>query len=284
MDSKKPETSGAPTYGAGSMDYQHYLKIPELLALQEPRSKPPHHDEMLFIVIHQAYELWFKLLIHEIENTIRYLGKGNLARARHFSARIVDVFKLLIRQIHLLETMQPVEFLHFRDHLKPASGFQSVQFREIEFLLGMKNGAYLKFFDAAPASKTILTKRIESPDLGDAFLAAMMGRGIKFTKDDLALARDNPDAIGRIAKALVPIYEKPEADFTLYQLCEKLLEIDETFHLWRHHHVSVVERIIGSKIGTGGSSGVPYLKTTVTKRAFPYLWEIRTLLELPRTG
>src|SRR5688500_5528210 len=116
MTKPQPE-SGAPTYGAGSMDYQNYLKVNELLALQEPRSKPPHHDEMLFIVIHQAYELWFKLVIHELENTIRYLGEGNLARARHFSARIVDVFKLLIRQIHLLETMQPVEFLHFRDHL-----------------------------------------------------------------------------------------------------------------------------------------------------------------------
>ena len=266
------------------MDYQHYLKIPELLALQKPRSKPPHHDEMLFIVIHQAYELWFKLLIHEIENTIQYLGKGNIARARHFAARIVDVFKLLIRQIHLLETMQPVEFLHFRDHLKPASGFQSVQFREIEFLLGMKNGAYLKFFDAAPESKAILTRRIEQPDLGDAFLGAMKRRGVQFVQEDLPLARENPESIHRIAKALVPIYEKPESDFTLYQLCEKLLEIDESFHLWRHHHVSVVERIIGSKIGTGGSSGVPYLKTTTTKRAFPYLWEIRTLLELPRPG
>jgi tryptophan 2,3-dioxygenase len=279
---KPARDAGAPTYGAGSMDYEHYLKVPDLLTLQSPRSRPPHHDEMLFIVIHQAYELWFKLLIHEIETTIGFLQAGNVARARHFSARIVDVLKLLTRQIHLLETMQPVEFLHFRDHLKPASGFQSVQFREIEFLLGMKNGAYLKFFDSAPASKARLLKRLEAPDLGDAFLSALAKRGIQFAKEDLALARESPDAIARIAQSLVPIYVHPEADFTLYQLCEKLLEIDETFHLWRHHHVSVVERIIGSKIGTGGSSGVPYLKTTTTKRAFPYLWEIRTLLELPR--
>jgi tryptophan 2,3-dioxygenase len=280
----KSAPEGAPIYGAGSLDYQNYLKVNELLDLQRPRSKPPHHDEMLFIIIHQAYELWFKLLIHEIENTIRYLNEGNFARARHFAARIVDVMKLLIRQIHLLESMQPIEFLAFRDHLKPASGFQSVQFREIEFLLGMKNPAYLRFFDAAPSSKARLEKRLEQPDLGVAFVRALRNKGIKIDEKDVTASHNDPEATVRVAQALTPIYGNPEKDFTLYQLCEKLLEMDEHFQLWRQHHVTVVERIIGTKIGTGGSSGVPYLRSTTPKRGFPYLWEIRTLLELPSGG
>lgn len=269
---KQSDAPRPPEYGAGSLDYAEYLRVPELLRLQTPRSKPPHHDEMLFIIIHQAYELWFKLLIHEIETTIGYLQEGNLPRARHFSARIVEVLRLLVRQIHLLETMQPVEFLAFRDHLKPASGFQSVQFRELEFLVGLKEPKYLRFFDAAPEAQARLSRRLAGPDLGSAFLDAVRRKGYRVPPADEA------GFVGKAAEALRPIYEKPEADPTLYNVCERLLEIDETFHLWRQHHVGVVERIIGTKMGTGGSSGVSYLKTTTAKRAFPYLWEIRTRL------
>lgn len=282
MPTKPNAAPSPPTYGAGSLDYQVYLKVPELLSLQQPRSKPAHHDEMLFIVIHQAYELWFKLLIHEVENTIRYLNEDNIARARHFSARIVDVMKLLIRQIHLLETMQPVEFLAFRDHLKPASGFQSLQFRELEFLLGLKLPEYLMFFEKAPESRKQLERRLRDQDLGGAFLAAMRRRGLNVPADAETRSREDETISQAVAQALLPIYELPEKDFTLYQLCEKLIEIDEAFHLWRQHHVGVVERIIGSKVGTGGSSGVTYLRTTTSKRSFPYLWEVRTLLELPQ--
>lgn len=280
--SAAPPQSEPIAYGAGTMDYQDYLKVPDLLSLQRPRSDPPHHDEMLFIIIHQAYELWFKLMIHEAEMVIRHLQRDAVEGAQHHVQRIVAIMQVLVRQIHLLETMKPVDFLEFRDHLKPASGFQSVQFRELEFLAGLKETAYLRFFEGRDEPLRTLRARLREPDLGEAFVQ-MLGRlGYPVPRDATnAAMRNDPSVMESVARALVPLYQRPETNMPLYLLCERLLELDESFSLWRNHHVYVVERIIGAKTGTGGSSGVPYLRSTTTKRSFPFLWEVRTYLERP---
>lgn len=263
------------------MDYQDYLKVPDLLALQRPQSQPAHHDEMLFIVIHQAFELWFKLVLHEIDMAIRHMQADDVGHAHHSMKRVVRVMRLFVPQIHLLETMRPIDFLAFRDHLKPASGFQSVQFREIEFAAGLKEPAYFRFFEGRPELKARLEARLGAPDLGVAFcgLARRQGLALPATLDSQRLRTDEP-TWHAVAKAFVPLYAKPTSNLGLYELAETMLEFDEAFALWRQHHVSVVERIIGNKIGTGGSSGVAYLRTTTGKRCFPYLWDVRTQLEL----
>jgi tryptophan 2,3-dioxygenase len=276
----KPSAQAPSVYGASLMDYQDYLKIPELLGLQRPQSVPAHHDEMLFIVIHQAYELWFKLLVHEVEMSIQNMGAKAVEAAHHSISRVVEVLKLLVRQIHLLETMRPIDFLAFRDLLKPASGFQSVQFRELEFLVGFKDAGYLRFFENRRDLQKRLDVRLREPDLAEAYCALVRRLGYKVpAKTDNATLRTDPQAHEAVARALLPIYRDPATSMPLYLLTERLLELDETFSLWRQHHVHVVERIIGAKPGTGGSSGVSYLRTTTVKRAFPFLWEIRTLLE-----
>lgn len=278
----KPDPVSPPTvYGEGSLDYQEYLRVPQLLALQKPQSKPAHHDEMLFIVIHQAYELWFKLLIHEMEQAIKHLHGDRVDAAHHSVKRVVEVMKLLTKQIHLLETMKPVDFLGFRDHLKPASGFQSLQFREVEFLAGLKESGYLNFFAKRPAQRKQLEERLAGPDLGIAYCEMVRRLGYRLPGGVTSSSIRTDEGTWReIAGALVPLFREPEKHLALYLLTERLIEFDEWLNLWRHHHVNVVERIIGSKIGTGGSSGVPYLRTTTSKRCFPYLWEIRTQLEL----
>ena len=265
------------------MDYQDYLKVPQLLTLQRPQSNPAHHDEMLFIVIHQAFELWFKLILHEMETARENMQKNLVGEAHHSMRRIVEVMRLFVPQIHLLETMRPIDFLAFRDHLKPASGFQSVQFREIEFLSGLKDPAYLRFFEARQGSKAQLEKRLAEPDLGLAFCELARRQGLAVPpKLDAQKIRTDEDTWRAVARGLLPLFEDPNGRLVLHQLAEKLLEFDEAFALWRQHHVSVVERIIGAKVGTGGSSGVSYLRTTTTKRCFPYLWDVRTQLELSR--
>lgn len=266
-------------YGEAVLTYDDYLNVPELLRLQVPLSKPPHHDELLFIIIHQAYELWFKLLLHEIDSAIEAMRRGDAWRADHYVRRIVQVLQLLVRQIHLLETMTPIEFLEFRDHLKPASGFQSVQFREIEFRAGLKDPAYLHFFNRQPRAVASLRRRLREPDLRSAYFDLLRKLGHRLPPQ-LARGEDDGDARGREAlrRALLPLYEDPQARPALYQLTESLLSFDEWFSLWRHHHVLVVERIIGAKTGTGGSSGASYLRTTTSKRAFSFLWDVRTHL------
>lgn len=278
---KKPAVQPPAAYGEGLLDYQEYLEVPRLLQLQKPQSKPAHHDEMLFIIIHQAYELWFKLLIHEMEQAIQHLNRDRVDAAHHSVKRVVEVTKLLTQQIHLLETMKPIDFLGFRDHLKPASGFQSLQFRELEFLAGLKEPAYLHFFEKRPAHRRRLEQRLSGPDLGLAYCQMARRLGYKVPAEITSESVRKDENLGRkVAAALVPLYREPQRNLPLYLLTERLIEFDECLNLWRHHHVNVVERIIGSKIGTGGSSGVPYLKTTTSKRCFPYLWEIRTQLEL----
>jgi tryptophan 2,3-dioxygenase len=277
-------------FGQADLTYNDYLKIPELLKLQVPQSEPAHHDELLFIVIHQAYELWFKLILHEMENAIRYMGEKKILRAHHFMKRITEIMRLLVQQIHILETMTPAEFLEFRDRLMPASGFQSIQFREIEFLAGLKDEAYYKHFKNRPEFVEILKGRQAQSDLKSSYYKLLHDLGEPMPKDaaaqeariiyDKTLDQKTAEKMKNdIIRAILPIYQNQESHLPLYLLSESLVEFDEYFGLWREHHVRVVERIIGFKRGTGGSSGVEYLQSTTMKKIFPFLWEVRTYLE-----
>jgi tryptophan 2,3-dioxygenase len=276
----KARAAAPSVYGEGDLDYHDYLQISTLLSIQKPQSDPEHHDEMLFIIIHQSFELWFKLILHEMSVAIDYMRQRNILRARHFVERIVQIVKLLIRQIHVLETMTPVEFLGFRDKLKPASGFQSIQFRRIEFMAGLKDAAYLRFFESRPKLKKELQAALAAPDLASSYfdLLAALGHDLPKGSAHTEWVEEGPSR-EKALDALARIYEDPEADMALYLLTETLMDLDENLSLWRHHHVNVVERIIGNKRGTGGSSGAAYLRKTTSKRAFPLLWDVRTRLE-----
>jgi len=290
-----PMNSGGDSpavWGNSDLTYNDYLKVNELLSLQQPQSEPAHHDELLFIIIHQAYELWFKLILHEMENAIRYMGEKKILRAHHFMKRITEIMRLLVQQIHILETMSPAEFLEFRDRLMPASGFQSVQFREIEFLAGLKDKSYFAHFKNRPDFLETLKNRMAGPDLKSAYygllheLGSQLGdrrgiiKGPSMPKNAAALEENGtPEDRKAIIQAILPIYQDQENHLPLYLLSESLVEFDEFFALWREHHVRAVERVIGFKRGTGGSSGAEYLRSTTSKKAFPLLWEVRTYLE-----
>ncbi len=259
-----------------TLTYGRYLKVPELLDLQKCQSSPAHHDEPLFIIIHQVYELWFKLVLHELQTAQQMLGDDRVAEAKRLLRRVVEIQRLLVHQVKVLETMRPQDFLGFRYHLNPASGFQSIQFREIEFLLGLKDPAILQNLVSPPAELDRLRERLAAPSLSDAFDALLVRRGFRRqpVPPPAPDGRSQPED-WRLA-ALVAIYETPDAHADLSSLCEVLVDIDEELALWRAHHVQMVERMIGAKRGTGGSDGVGYLRTTLPKRAFPDLWRVRT--------
>lgn len=259
-----PEDGGPKVLAPQELTYGSYLKVPSLLGLQEPLSDPPDHDEMLFIIIHQTYELWFKQVIHELEAALQAIHERRILEAHQFMRRIVRIFHVLVEQIHVLETMATVEFLHFRDRLNPASGFQSVQFREVEFMGGLKNERYLAVFEHHPENQEILRGRLEGPDLSQEYVRLL----------GLEPGCENQP----ILDAIVKLYQHPEADLPLYLFSESLMDFDEVLTLWRSHHVMMVERVIGMRPGTGGSAGVGYLESTRAKRCFPYLWEAKTYL------
>ncbi len=267
---------------AKELSYNTYLKVPDLLRLQVAQSDPPHHDEMLFIVIHQTYELWFKLILHELETAIDYMNERKVLRARHFVHRVDEIMKVLVQQIHILETMNPVEFLAFRHRLMPASGFQSSQFREVEFLCGLKDERFFGHFENRPEVLATLKKRIEGPDLRTAYYDMVRALGWFIPADtSYAALERSENHRQQVMRALLPLYEDPEKHLPLNLLTESLISLDQGLALWREHHVRVVERIIGFKRGTGGSSGVGYLRTTTSKKLFPILWELRTALTPP---
>jgi tryptophan 2,3-dioxygenase len=247
------------------LSYGRYLKVPELLALQRCLSAPAQHDETLFIVIHQVYELWFKQMLHEIDSAIALLDADRAGEGTRLLRRVVEIQRVLVAQVKVLETMRPQDFLGFRYNLNPASGFQSVQFRELEFVLGLKNRALLQHLRSEPQETARLEARLAGRTLPDAFEELLERRMGGWSEDE-----------GRL-QALVRLYEKEEHP-DLLALCEVLLDIDESLTLWRAHHVQMVERMIGAKRGTGGSDGVAYLQSTLPRRAFPDLWRARTYL------
>jgi len=263
------------------LSYNKYLRIPDLIGLQECLSGPEHHDELLFITVHQAYELWFKQILHELDAAIVMMNEDRLPSAARTLRRVVEIEKLLITQIHILETMTPINFLGFREQLNPASGFQSMQFREIEFASGIKLESILNEFRNDPFAYERLQKRYESPSLNDTFFDVLRRRGLDAPANDQSLTDvERKKLYGRRGQAVLEVLTHFEERYEEFQLAEALLEHDEFFSLWRSHHIKMVERMVGGKPGTGGSEGIGYLQTTLSKKFFPELWEARTYLDV----
>src|SRR5258706_8175383 len=266
------------------LSYNKYLRVQDLIALQDCLSDPVHHDELLFITIHQAYELWFKLILQEIDQCIRLVNDDGAGAAQRALRRVVEIEKVLLNQIHLLETMSPIDFLGFRDQLNPASGFQSMQFREIEFVSGLKDEHILREFREDTFAYGRLQARFAQQTLGDAFYELLRRRGFDAPADhetfDAETRRLN---YGKRTRAVLELLTHFEQRYEEFNLSEALLEHDEFFSLWRSHHIKMVERMVGGKRGTGGSEGIGYLRTTLDKKFFPELWEARTYLD-PKHG
>lgn len=259
-----------------AVTYANYLKLDELLALQQPRSEGPEHDEMLFIVIHQVYELWFKELLHELDRVRQLLTADDPHRAQHTLKRVLTILKVLVAQLDILETMTPLEFLSFRSRLEAASGFQSDQFRQLEFVLGAKDAQAIGRFPEGSRARRALERRYTEPTLWDAFLQYLAREGYPVPAS--SLSRDVTAAIEpspEIQDLLIRIYR---TDPKNAELCERLVDLDEGFQEWRYRHVKMVERTIGAKPGTGGSSGAAYLRGTLGRNLFPDLWAIRARL------
>jgi tryptophan 2,3-dioxygenase len=259
-----------------SVTYGSYLAVDELLALQRPLSEGPEHDEMLFIVIHQVYELWFKQVLHEVDRVIALLEAGEAHRAQHTLKRILTILKVLVAQLDILETMTPLEFQSFRQRLEAASGFQSDQFRQLEFVLGNKSQAAIERFSAGTRARAALDRRFGQPTLWDAFLRYLSRQGYSLpaaslSRDVTAKIEPSPE----IQAMLIDVYRK---DPKHAEMCERLVDLDEGLQEWRYRHVKMVQRTIGAKMGTGGSSGAQYLATTLMTPIFPDLWEIRSRL------
>ncbi len=260
------------------LSYNKYLRVPELIDLQTCLSSPAHHDELLFITVHQAYELWFKQILHEIDAAIVLMNEDRSIEAARALRRVVEIEKLLIAQIHILETMSPVRFLGFRDELNPASGFQSMQFREIEFSSGLKDEKIAREFRDDDFARRRLEARLQQPSLSEAFFALLRRSGFDTPASEAPGDTKERSNYSKRQGAIVEILSHPEKLNKEYQLAEALLEHDEYFSLWRSHHIKMVERMVGAKRGTGGSAGVGYLQTTLDKKFFPELWEARTYL------
>jgi tryptophan 2,3-dioxygenase len=248
------------------MTYADYLKLDQLLTAQQPLSDL--HDEMLFIVIHQTKELWMKELLHELRYAIDLVQEDRFAEAYKAMSRISRIQAVMTLSWDVLSTLTPVDYLKFRDVLGTSSGFQSEQFREIEFRLGLKEPKFVDHYDEGSRERAALQTALEEPSLREAAIGALERAGFD-------LGDRSEEAI---AAAWLQVYQDAERWFDLYELAEKLVDIDDALAAWRHKHVLTVERIIGNKRGTGGSAGAPYLRATLEKRVFPELWSLRTAL------
>jgi len=246
------------------MTYAHYLRLDQILTAQQPLSDL--HDETLFIVIHQTMELWMKELLHELRLAIQLVGEDRFAEAYKAMARISRIQAVMTLSWDVLSTLTPVDYLKFRDVLGTSSGFQSSQFREIEFGLGLKNPAFLEHYPQESPERAALKAALDQPSLREASIAALQRS--EFDVGD--------GSVQALAAAWLQVYRDEERWFELYELAEKLVDIDDALASWRHKHVLTVERIIGGKRGTGGSAGAPYLRSTLDKRIFPELWALRT--------
>ena len=248
------------------MTYADYLKLDQLLSAQQPLSDL--HDEMLFIVIHQTKELWMKEMLHELRLAIGLVGENRFAEAYKAMARISRIQAVMTLSWDVLSTLTPVDYMKFRHVLGASSGFQSAQFREIEYRLGLKDPAYLQHYAEGTSERAKLRDALDMPSLREAAIAALERSG--FDVGDRS--------VEALAAAWLQVYRDAERWFELYELAEKLVDIDDALASWRHKHVLTVERIIGNKRGTGGSEGASYLRSTLDKRIFPELWSLRTEL------
>ncbi|MEM7054779.1 MAG: tryptophan 2,3-dioxygenase family protein [Pseudomonadota bacterium] len=261
------------------MNYDGYLGLDRVLNAQFPLSDPPHHDEMLFIIQHQTAELWFKLIIHELKAANRLLCADNAAPCLKILARVKMIQRQLFDQWAVLETLTPSEYVQFRDVLGSASGFQSFQYRSVEFLLGNKNGQLLKLYDHQPEQRAAIESILHAPSIYDELLKYLSRRGFAIPAACVDRDWSRPHEFSsELADVLVEIYRAPEQYWTEYALCERLVDVEESFQLWRFRHLKTVERIIGYKKGTGGSSGVGFLQRALDLKFFPELLEVRTRL------
>lgn len=280
-------TQSPLVHSPDQLTYGSYLRVPELIALQHPQSSPPHHDELLFITIHQTFELWFKQLLHELDAVIvnlRDAAQTSRAHAAHHDAvyeaarllrRCTEIARVLVEQFTILETMLPTHFLAFRGKLRPASGFQSEQFRELEFLCGLKDEKMLRHHEATPAMHAQLERRLHEPSLRDVFFGALTHLSVL---PPLPADASDEEQYKARAQAILAIYRDERGQRDWIDVCERLTEFDELIVSWRLRHIQMVERTIGVRWGTGGSSGASYLKATLDKKFFPELLEARTML------
>jgi len=266
------------------LTYGGYLKVRDLISLQNLLSDPPQHDEMLFIIIHQVYELWFKELLHELDTIIERLNADQPLAAHRLVRRCIEIERVLVDQIAILETMMPMDFLAFRDHLMPASGFQSFQFREIECVSGLKDNRFLRNYDPGSEEHAKLEYRLSRPSVADAFYAMLRRQGFNLPEGGAPANESSSEhnkqeaVVQERIRELKRIYQDAEKHYPLFLLTESLIDYDETFSMWRLRHIKMVERMIGTKTGTGGSEGAAYLKKTVDRTFFPELWELRSYL------
>lgn len=276
---KRDLEAGITTDLKDRVSYGGYLQLDTLLSAQLPLSQPAHHDELLFIIQHQTSELWMKLIIHELKAAIVHLAGDDVGPCLKILARVKQIQRQLFEQWAVLETLTPSEYLQFRHVLGPASGFQSHQYRTIEFLLGNKNADMIAVFAHAPAMQAELLAVLQAPSLYDEFLRhlARQGHGVP----QVCIERDWSQPYQRHAELVDVfrrIYENTEQFWSAYHLCEQLVDVEESFQLWRFRHMKTVERIIGFRRGTGGSSGVAFLKRALELTFFPELFEVRTVI------
>ncbi|MFG0246026.1 MAG: tryptophan 2,3-dioxygenase [Phycisphaerales bacterium JB052] len=279
MSSARDIESSIHTDLGGKMTYSSFLRLDKLLDCQEIHSDPAHHDEMLFIIQHQTSELWLKLVIHEMREALDYINTDRLSPAFKIMSRIKHIQAQLLHQWDVLATLTPSEYTQFRYALGPASGFQSVQYRIVEYLMGNKDAKMIHVHAHDEQAVKVLTDTLNTPSIYDAFIRLLDRRG--FEIPDEVLNRDitvphqsNPGVL----EAFKIIYTHPKEHWDLYEMAEKLVDIEEQFAHWRFRHMKVVERVIGYKTGTGGSSGVGFLRKMIDHRFFPELWEVRTHL------
>ncbi len=262
---------------SGHLHYSGYLELQALLSAQSPRSLGPHHDEMLFIIQHQTSELWMKLIIHELRAGIAAVQDERLEPTFKILARVKLIQRVLFDQWAVLETMTPSDYAEFRDILGPASGFQSHQYRMVEFLLGNKDANAIRVFKHLPEIHAELEAALRAPSLYDEFLRHLSRRGLAVPAECVERDWSQPyEPNSALMPVIKQIYDAPDKHWDAYEMCEKLIDVDQQFSLWRFRHMKTVERTIGYKRGTGGSSGVSFLRQAIEIRLFPELWDVRT--------
>jgi tryptophan 2,3-dioxygenase len=277
-----PSASTSPASGMvtdlkDKLDYASYLALDQLLTAQRPLSSPEHHDELLFIIQHQTSELWMKLVVHELLEAVRLTRADQLEATFKILARVKHIQAQLLSQWSVLATLTPSEYVQFRHVLGPASGLQSYQHRMIEFLLGRKDPRMMPLFKHRADIFGRLDAILRAPSLYDEFLRLLARRGMPVPQEAVERDFTQPyQAHAGVVEVFKTIYENPAKHWDFYEMCEKLVDGDEQYSLWKHRHMKVVERVIGFKRGTGGTAGVAYLRDRVDDRLFPELWDVRT--------